>query len=154
MIDVKAALVEIRRMTKQYKAFENAEQALTVLAGYEQNVDEAKARLAALNEEGGKQVAINADLALWADRVKAGAGDVVADAKAKAEGIIKKALADIAQRREEADVNLANTANALAVLEEKYATLENLLASRTLELKATEKRIDEARATIAQLAKL
>ena len=154
MIDVKAALVEIRRMTKQYKAFENAEQALTVLAGYEQNVDEAKARLAALNEESGKQVAINADLALWADRVKAGAGDVVADAKAKAEGIIKKALADIAQRREEADVNLANTANALAVLEEKYATLENLLASRTLELKATEKRIDEARATIAQLAKL
>ena len=154
MSDVKAALVEIRRMTKQFKAFEQAEQALTVLAGYEQNVAEIQARLVALNEEGEKQAAINADLAAWADKVKAGAKQDVADARTKADNIAAEAEVKLAQRREEADVNLNNTAIALAALEEQYADLDKQKAVKEKELADLEARISGAREALAKFTQL
>lgn len=154
MSDVKAALVEIRRMTKQFKAFEAAEQALTVLAGYEQNVAELTAKIAELNEQVARQCGVIREAGAELQNNRAEAKQVITLAKTRADQIVARAEADIVQRREEADVNLNNTATALAGLEEQHAELNKAVEAKKAELEAVEGGVASARATLTKLATL
>ncbi|SOD41321.1 hypothetical protein [Nitrosovibrio sp. Nv4] len=152
MSELNTALVEIQRMTKVFKAFQEAENALKVLAGYEQNVMELKAHVASLHEQATRvQAETNkAEGNLLA--VRADARKIIADAKAKADALIKKADAELVQRREKADAVFLDTRDRTAELEKNNAELRDSIEVKKVELDSLEAKIAKARAAINELA--
>lgn len=139
----KAAKEEIARMARAYKAFEEADNALAVIEGYDQNVKEltgaienSKAELADSQLQVTKGKKALADLKVQGE-------DIIAQAQAKAENLINDATKDALKKTGDAQ-------KALDALNNKRAAVQASVDALILKSEQAQADLDKVTAAVGQ----